>query len=130
MKKSKEPTFVGAKEIYFERLLRKYNIDKDIRESVVEEMCWVDIDGRAGINFTIMRILTELYSQDELKTLLIDIAKRKLLKKNQKRLYKGYLTEKNRKIVFGALMEFLENLYLFDSFTDYLQGYLEKEEKK
>lgn len=127
MKKAKEPTFVGAKEIYFERLLRKYNIDKDIRESVVEEMCWVDINSRAGINFTIMRILTELYSQDELKTLLRDIAKRKLLKKNQKILYKGYLTEKNRKIVFGALMEFLESLYLFDSFTDYLQGYLEKE---
>lgn len=128
MKKSKEPTFVGAKEIYFERLLKKYNIEADIRESVVEEMCWVDIDSRASINFTIMRILTELYSQDELKTLLRDIAKRKLIKKNQNKLYKGYLTEKSRKIVFGALMEFLENLYLFDSFTDYLQGYLEKEE--
>lgn len=88
MKKSKEPTFVGAKEIYFERLLKKYNIEADIRESVVEEMCWVDIDSRASINFTIMRILTELYSQDELKTLLRDIAKRKLIKKNQNKLYK------------------------------------------
>lgn len=128
MKKAKEPTFVGAKEIYFERLLRKYNIDKDIRDAVVEEMCWVDVNSRAGINFTIMRILTELYSQDEIKALLRDIAKRKLLKKNQKRLYKGYLTEKNRKIVFGALMEVLESMFIFDTFVDYLQGYLEREE--
>ena len=43
MKKSKEPTFVGAKEIYFERLLKKYNIEADIRESVVERKVIVEL---------------------------------------------------------------------------------------
>lgn len=106
---------------YYRDILEKYNLDKELRQNILNDLALIDLNDRVVISYAIMRILKNLYSYDEQNMIIKDIAKRKLLKKTQDKLYSGYLTEKNRELIYGALMEFLEKIGLLNYFIHTLE---------